>query len=97
MVIGSDESRNCPACGSDAIWRNHDTYWKIHCVGQCDDYLISNTTINYLAGSLRRRLDAMDLLKEPTFLKVPLTNRILADYARSVHPKHIFEDNYPGY
>lgn len=97
MVIGSEVSKNCPACGSDAVWRNRDTYWRIHCAGQCDDYLISNTTINYLVGDLQRRLDAMDLLKEPTLLKVPLTNRILADYARSAHPKHIFEEHYPGY
>ena len=97
MVIGMQESKNCPVCGSDATWTNHDTCWKIHCSGFCGDFLITTTTINYLKGDALRRLDANDLLREPTTLKTPLTNKILAEYARTKHPVHIFEGNYPGY
>lgn len=97
MVIGMQESKNCPVCGSDATWTNHDTCWKIHCSGFCGDFLITTITINYLKGDALRRLDAIDLLKEPTTLKTPLTNKILAEYARTKHPVHIFEGHYPGY
>ena len=97
MVIGMQESKNCPVCGSDATWTNHDTCWKIHCSGFCGDFLITTTTINYLKGDALRRLDANDLLREPTTLKTPLTNKILAEYARTKYPVHIFEGHYPGY
>lgn len=89
--------KNCPVCGSDATWTNHDTCWKIHCSGFCGDFLITTITINYLKGDALRRLDAIDSLKEPTTLKTPLTNKILAEYARTKHPVHIFEGHYPGY
>lgn len=50
MVIGSVESTPCPARNSDAEWRNHDTCWKIYCFGFCDDYSITNNTVNHLTG-----------------------------------------------
>lgn len=84
MVIGMQESKNCPVCGSDATWTNHDTCWKIHCSGFCGDFLITTITINYLKGDALRRLDAIDLLKEPTTLKTPLTKSLLNMHVQNI-------------
>lgn len=96
MVIGQTEMKPCPVCGSDATWTNQDVCWKIDCVGFCENFLITNVTINYLSLDIVRRVDAMELLREG-ILKTALTNSILAVYAKNRHPAEYFKEHYSGY
>lgn len=96
MVIGQTEVKNCPVCNSDATWRNHGVCWKIDCGGFCENFSITNVTINYLSSDIVRRVDAMELLKEG-ILRTALTNSILADYAKNRHPAEYFKEHYSGY
>ena len=94
MIIGMQEDKPCPICGSDARWVNNDLSWGIICAGFCEKYFITQKAVQYISNDNVRRLCASELVRTPGLLKTPLTPGILADYAKNRYPKDYYQEHF---
>lgn len=95
MIVGLEKTEHCPACNSDATWQNRDMAWLIKCP-MCETFLIRNTTIEILKGSIPLQVLAGDLLKESHDCNYLLTREKLVETARRKWPKATFQRHFPS-